>query len=116
MALNVNVICPVFSERILNVCFHVFLGRLIHVCTFLLLFFAKIEWLSRLSQTSHAEFVDSVIFSVAIYRLSPQSTHLDCESIRFSLSLRKNELIHRSQTVELTGIQVWCHLECSSSV
>ena len=45
MALNVHVICPVFSERILNVCFHVFLGRLIHVCTFLLLFLQKLSGL-----------------------------------------------------------------------
>ena len=44
MALNVHVICPVFSERILNVCFHVFLGRLIHACTFLL-FFCK-NWVA----------------------------------------------------------------------
>ena len=48
MALNVHVMCPVFSECVLNVYFHVFPGCLLHVCTFLLLFWQKTILLSGL--------------------------------------------------------------------
>ena len=56
---------------------------------------------------SHAESIDSVAFSVAIYRLSHQSTHLDFESNRFSQFLRKNESI---QSYRLSRIESYTSL------
>ena len=102
-----------FHWCVLNVCFHVFLGCLLHVCTICDFFLAKnnfVECFNRLSHTSHAEFMDSVTFSVAIYRLSHQSTHLDCKSIWLSLFLQKNESIQRyrhSRIESYTSLLRW---------
>ena len=59
---------------------------------------------------SHAESIDSVAFSVAIYRLSHQSTHLDFESNRFSQFLRKNESI---QSYRLSRIESYTSLRAT---
>ena len=45
----------------------------------------------------HTKSIDSVAFSMTIYRLSHQSSHLDFEFNRFSQFLPKNESIQRYQ-------------------
>ena len=62
---------------------------------------------------SHADSINSVAFSVAVYRLSHQSTHLHFESNWFSQFLRKNKSI---QGYQLSRVESYTSLQMSLKV